>query len=166
MRGNKIPLPKQLFRTLLTAVLPRVVARKLAALLPPEFGSYLLRINDPSSVCAQLSLVGPPLAVFDADLTTCVAGDGVCTLLEMQPAQVHALGGLIKTLHTNVPATLRALLSLHERYAQLESLRGALLGIWDEAAAVIARLCGTVLPPATELFGKLGRLAKKPLLAR
>lgn len=40
--GASVPLPKTIIRYILSAVLPRVLQRKLLGLLPRELGQYLL----------------------------------------------------------------------------------------------------------------------------
>ena len=40
--GASVPLPKTVIRYILSAVLPRVLQRKLLGLLPQELGQYLL----------------------------------------------------------------------------------------------------------------------------
>lgn len=40
--GASVPLPKTVIRYILSAVLPRVLQRKLLGLLPRELGQYLL----------------------------------------------------------------------------------------------------------------------------
>lgn len=40
--GASVPLPKTIIRYILSAVLPRVLQRKLLGLLPRELGLYLL----------------------------------------------------------------------------------------------------------------------------
>lgn len=41
VKGNTVPLPKTLLKLILGMVVPRVVQRKIQALLPPELGQYL-----------------------------------------------------------------------------------------------------------------------------
>ncbi len=63
VRGNKIPLPKQLFRTLLAQVLPRVVVRKVTMLLLCGFTMHthnhqqtLITTNHSLQRCCRQSL--------------------------------------------------------------------------------------------------------------
>lgn len=41
-RGTSVPLPKAIIKYILSAVLPRVLQRKLLGALPAELGQYLL----------------------------------------------------------------------------------------------------------------------------
>ena len=45
VKGNTVPLPKALLKLILTMVVPRVLQRKVQAMLPVELGQYLSEAN-------------------------------------------------------------------------------------------------------------------------
>ena len=57
--GASVPLPKTVIRYILSAVLPRVLQRKLMGLLPQELGQYLLDSGQGGRL-AGLTLETPP----------------------------------------------------------------------------------------------------------
>lgn len=52
--GASVPLPKTIIRYILSAVLPRVLQRKLLGLLPRELGQYLLDAGQGGRLAGQL----------------------------------------------------------------------------------------------------------------
>ena len=60
-RGASVPLPKTIIKYILTAVLPRVLQRKLLGALPAELGQYLLEAGQG----ARLAGMGfmPPISI-------------------------------------------------------------------------------------------------------
>lgn len=56
VKGNTLPLPRTLLKLVLSMVLPRVLQRKMQALLPPELGQYLAEAKRGVHVTGETSL--------------------------------------------------------------------------------------------------------------
>jgi len=56
--GASVPLPKTVIRYILSAVLPRVLQRKLLGLLPQELGQYMLDSGQAGRLAGHSCLLG------------------------------------------------------------------------------------------------------------
>ena len=54
-RGASVPLPKAIIKYILSAVLPRVLQRKLLGALPAELGQYLLEAGQGARIAGELA---------------------------------------------------------------------------------------------------------------
>eukprot|EP00873_Tetraselmis_striata_P009576 jgi/Tetstr1/429840/TSEL_019707.t1 len=68
VKGNSMPLPKTLIKTMLNLVLPKVVRRSILPAMPKELGEYLLESGGGLGVAGEIVIQGPPLEALTADL--------------------------------------------------------------------------------------------------
>eukprot|EP00889_Picochlorum_renovo_P004243 jgi/Picre1/31273/NNA_006627.t1 len=68
IEGNNVPMPPTLIKHILRVAIPGLIQRRLLALLPKELGEYVQTARRGFTFEADVGLVGPPLAVLDADI--------------------------------------------------------------------------------------------------
>lgn len=68
IEGNNVPMPPTLIKHILRIAIPGLIQRRLLALLPPELGEYVQSARRGFTFDADVGLVGPSLAVLDADV--------------------------------------------------------------------------------------------------
>jgi len=132
VKGNSMPLPKTLIKTMLNLVLPKVVRRSILPAMPKELGEYLLESGGGLGVAGEIVIQGPPLEALTADL--CPARQP-----ERPPGSF--------SLHTR-----RRSLSPHLSQAL------ALLRLDEEQAAVLGELLSEKMPPGVLPGGSGGGL--------
>lgn len=68
LRGNNVPMPDSLIKTILRMAIPGLIQRKLLGVIPKELGSYLLEGALPLLRCARCACC-------------CAAGSALATAL-------------------------------------------------------------------------------------
>eukprot|EP00887_Chlorella_sp_A99_P003983 scaffold11.g3983.t1 len=190
LRGNNVPMPSALVKQLLRIFIPDIIHRRLQMLLPKELGDYLMTAQRGVDVGADVALVGPALAVLDADLAFEVRGPARSTkeakkqqhkyaaakearsLLGLSLPQAQVLGELFNGRAALVdpprPASIAALVAFQAAWDGYPQLYDQALHVLNTAYQVLAqgmRGAGD-FHFRTFMEGPVARLRRKPARAR
>jgi hypothetical protein len=193
--GNNVPMPATLIKHILRLAIPGLIQRRLLGLLPREFGDYLAAAHKGVQLGADVALVGPALAVLDADLGFEVRGPARSARearqqqaryaaakeargllgLSLPQAQVLAelFAGGAALLDPPRPASIAALIHLAATYERHPRLYAQLCQVVDAAYHVLAQAQGQRAAAAAADFsfpafmaGPVARMRGKPARAR
>ncbi|KAK9816598.1 hypothetical protein WJX72_002556 [[Myrmecia] bisecta] len=190
VKGNSVPLPKTLLRAIVSALVPRILQRRILNLLPQELGQYLLDSGKGIQVGGEIALVGPALSAMDAELASNNSSQPVKPKDAVKAAQQHAaaqearnmlgisheqavvlaelFSGRYSLLATPSPCTIVELLSFHAQHAGNARVWEHLGVVWDTALRTLSNYHGIKQPMKfTELMDQgVAALTRKPVRAR
>ncbi|DBA85094.1 TPA: hypothetical protein ACH3X2_005818 [Trebouxia sp. C0005] len=186
--GASVPLPKTVIRYILSAVLPRVLQRKLLGLLPQELGQYMLDAGQAGRLAGEITIVGPPLSSLDAELAfhpeavarskdarkqaqMAAAAQEARGMLGMSLEQAQLLAELFSgkngLLSTPLPCNIAELQAYYSRHHGDPAVWTPLCDAWDRALQMLSRANGvTPLSFRTLMEGHVAHQLLKPVRAR
>lgn len=190
--GNNVPMPPTLIKHILRVAIPGLIQRRLLALLPKEFGEYLLTCNKGFDLTADVGVVGPALAVLDADLGFEVRGPAKSakearqqqalygaakearSLLGLSLPQAQVLAELFNggaaLLDPPRPASITNLISFKARYEKHPKVFKQICQVIDTAYQVLAQAQGVAdvsdFSFVEFLDGSLAKMRRKPAKSR
>ncbi|DBA94847.1 hypothetical protein WJX77_009545 [Trebouxia sp. C0004] len=186
--GASVPLPKTVIRYILSAVLPRVLQRKLLGLLPQELGQYMLDAGQAGRLAGEITIVGPPLSSLDAELAfqqeavarskdarkqahMSGAAQEARGMLGMSLEQAQLLAELFSgkngLLSTPLPCNIAELQAYYSRHHGDPAVWAPLCDAWDRALQMLSRARGvTPLSFRTLMEGRVAHQLLKPVRAR
>ncbi|KAL0049997.1 hypothetical protein WJX82_002413 [Trebouxia sp. C0006] len=186
--GASVPLPKTVIRYILSAVLPRVLQRKLLGLLPQELGQYMLDAGQAGRLAGEITIVGPPLSSLDAELAfqqeagprskdarkqaqMTAAAQEARGMLGMSLEQAQLLAELFSgkngLLSTPLPCNIAELQAYYSRHHGDPAVWAPLCDAWDRALQMLSRARGvTPLSFCTLMDGHVAHQLLKPVRAR
>ena len=193
IRGNNVPMPQTLIKHILRMAIPGLIQRRLLALLPKEFGEYLLNGKKGLDVVADVGVVGPALTVLDADIGFEVRGPARSAKearqqqalyaaakearnllgLSLPQAQVLAelFNGSAALLEPKRPASISELIALQATYERFPKVYRQLCAVFDDAYQVLAQAQDNRLEFANFSFtefmaGPVSQMRRKPARTR
>lgn len=192
IRGNNVPMPQALIKHILRMAIPGLIQRRLLALMPKEFGEYLMNAKKGLDVTADVGVVGPALAVLDADLGFEVRGPAKSAKdarkqqalyaaakearnllgLSLPQAQVLAelFNGGAALLDPPRPASIANLIAFQATYERFPKVFKQLCQVLDTAYHVLAQAQGR--PEVADfsfsdfIAGPVRRMRRKPARTR
>lgn len=164
IKGNNVPMPQTLIKHILRIAIPGLIQRRLLNLFPKEFGEYLLTAKKGLEAVADVGVVGPALAVLDADLGFEVRGPArsakdarhqqalyaaakeARNLLGLSLPQAQVLAELFNGSAALVdpprPASIAELINFQATYERFPKVYRQLCGVMDTAYHVLAQAHG------------------------
>jgi len=192
IKGNNVPMPQTLIKHILRIAIPGLIQRRLLNLFPKEFGEYLLTAKKRLEAVADVGVVGPALAVLDADLGFEVRGPARSAKdarhqqalyaaakearnllgLSLPQAQVLAelFDGSVALLDPPRPASIAELINFQATYERFPKIYRQLCGVMDTAYHVLAQAHGR--PEVTDfsfsefMAGPVRKMRRKPARTR
>jgi hypothetical protein len=192
IKGNNVPMPQTLIKHILRIAIPGLIQRRLLNLFPKEFGEYLLTAKKGLEVVADVGVVGPALAVLDADLGFEVRGPARSAKdarhqqalyaaakearnllgLSLPQAQVLAelFNGSAALLDPPRPASIAELINFQATYERFPKVYRQLCGVMDTAYHVLAQAHGR--PEVADfsfsefMAGPVTKMRRKPARTR
>ena len=161
IEGNNVPMPPTLIKHILRIAIPGLIQRRLLLLLPKELGEYVQTARRGFEFDADVGLVGPALAVLDADIGFEIQGPQRST---KEASKQKALYEAAKEARNMLGLTLPQAQILSElfggRYAMMSPPRAASISNliafkakYDAHPKLFTELC-TVINAAYHIFAK------------
>ena len=161
IEGNNVPMPPTLIKHILRIAIPGLIQRRLLLLLPKELGEYVQTARRGFEFDADVGLVGPALAVLDADIGFEVEGPQRST---KEASKQKAMYDAAKEARNMLGLTLPQAQILSElfggRYAMMNPPRAAsisnliaLKARYDAHPKLFDQLC-TTINAAYHIFAK------------
>jgi hypothetical protein len=161
IEGNNVPMPPTLIKHILRVAIPGLIQRRLLLLLPKELGEYVQTARRGFEFDADVGLVGPALAVLDADIGFEVEGPQRST---KEASKQKAMYDAAKEARNMLGLTLPQAQILSElfggRYAMMSPPRAASISNliafkarYDAHPKLFDELC-TVINAAYHIFAK------------
>jgi hypothetical protein len=190
--GNNVPMPSTLIKHILRVAIPGLIQRRLLALLPKEFGEYLISVDKGFELSADVGVVGPALDVLDADIGFEVRGPARSAKdarrqaahyaaakearkllgLSLPQAQVLAelFNGAASLLSPARSASIAGLISFVASYERFPQTFQSLCRVIDTAYHVLAQAQGRTdvadFSFIQFLAGPVARMRRKPARTR
>ena len=161
IEGNNVPMPPTLIKHILRVAIPGLIQRRLLLLLPKELGEYVQTARRGFEFDADVGLVGPALAVLDADIGFEVEGPQRST---KEASKQKAMYDAAKEARNMLGLTLPQAQILSElfggRYAMMSPPRAASISNliafkarYDAHPKLFDEIC-TVINAAYHIFAK------------
>jgi len=161
IEGNNVPMPPTLIKHILRVAIPGLIQRRLLLLLPKELGEYVQTARRGFEFDADVGLVGPALAVLDADIGFEIQGPERSTKeASKQKAKYEAAKEARNMLALTLPQAQILSELFGGRYAMLSPPRAASISNliafkarYDAHPKLFDQLC-TVINAAYHIFAK------------